>query len=37
MFPFDLPENISKPLVFWCFQWDQKEGYIENKRVKTIY
>ena len=25
IFPFDLPENIRKPLVFWCFQGDQKE------------
>ena len=24
MFPFDPPENIRKPLVFWCFQGDQK-------------
>ena len=24
MFPFDLPENISKPKVFWCFQGDLK-------------
>ena len=24
MFPFDPPENIRKPLLFWCFQGDQK-------------
>ena len=24
MFPFDPPENIRKPKVFWCFQVDQK-------------
>ena len=24
MFPFDSPENIRKPLVFWCFQGNQK-------------
>ena len=24
VFPFDPPKNIRKPLVFWCFQWDQK-------------
>ena len=24
MFPFDPPENIRKPLVFCCFQGDQK-------------
>ena len=24
MFPFDLPENNRKPLVFWYFQGDQK-------------
>ena len=24
MFPFDPPENIRKPKVFWCFQGDQK-------------
>ena len=30
MFPFDPPENIRKPLVFWCFQGDQKET-LERK------
>ena len=25
MFPFDPPENIRKPCVFWCFQGDQQE------------
>ena len=24
MFPFGPPENIKKPLFFWCFQRDQK-------------
>ena len=24
MFPFDSPENIRKPSIFWCFQGDQK-------------
>ena len=24
MFPFDPPENMRKPNVFWCFQCDQK-------------
>ena len=24
MFPFDPPENIRKPKVFWCFQGDQR-------------
>ena len=24
MFPFDNPEHIGKPLVFWCLQGDQK-------------
>ena len=30
--PFDPPENIRKPLVFWCFQVDQK-GTLGRKRV----
>ena len=30
MFPFDPPENIRKPLVFWCFQGDQK-GTLGSK------
>ena len=32
MFPFDLPENIRKPLVFWSFQGDQK-GKVGRKRL----
>ena len=31
--PFDPPENIRKPKVFWCFQGDQKE-ILGIKRVK---
>ena len=30
VFPFDPPENIRKPLVFWCFQGDQKETLGKN-------
>ena len=30
MFPFDPPENIRKPLVFLCFQGDQK-GTLGSK------
>ena len=33
MFPFDPPENIRKPLVFWCFQGDQK-GTLGRKGLK---
>ena len=32
MFPFDPPENIRKPLVFWCFQGGQK-GTLGSKRL----
>ena len=32
MFPFDPPENIRKPLVFWSFQGDQK-GKVGRKRL----
>ena len=40
MFPFDLPENIRIPLVFWCFQEDQKgtlgrKGLKQNKSVSV--
>ena len=35
MFPFDPPENIRKPLVFWCFQGDQK-GTFERKRLIMV-
>ena len=30
MFPFDIPENIRKPLEFWCFQGDQN-GALQKK------
>ena len=30
MFPFDPPENIRKPKVFWCFQGDQN-GTLGSK------
>ena len=30
MFPFDPPENIRKPKVFWCFQGYQK-GTLRRK------
>ena len=33
MFPFDPPENIRKPLVFWCFQGDQI-GTLGSKGLK---
>ena len=33
MFPFDSPENIRKPFVFWCFQGDQK-GTLGSKGLK---
>ena len=32
MFPFDPPENIRKPKVFWCFQGDQKRT-LGRKRL----
>ena len=32
MFPFDLPENIRKHLVFWCFQGDQR-GTLRTKGI----
>ena len=35
IFPFDLPENIRKPLVFWCFQEDQKET-LGRKSLKVL-
>ena len=35
MFSFDLSENIRKPLVFWCFQGDQK-GILGRKELKNI-
>ena len=33
MFPFDHPENIRKPKIFWCFQGDQK-GTLGRKGLK---
>ena len=33
MFPFDPLENIRKPLVFWCFQGDQK-GTLGRKGLR---
>ena len=36
LFPFDPPENIRKPLVFWCFQGDQK-GTLERKPLTEIF
>ena len=35
MFPFDPPENIRKPLVFWCFQGDQK-GTLGRKGLRRL-
>ena len=32
MSPFDPYENIRKPLVFWCFQGDQK-GTLGRKEL----
>ena len=42
MFPFDPPENIRKPLVFWCFQGDQKgtlgrKGLSSAKYAKYVF
>ena len=36
MFPFDPPENIRKPKVFWCFQGDQK-GTLGSKGLKKHF
>ena len=36
MFPFVPPENIRKPNVFWCFQWDQK-GTLGRKGLKIFW
>ena len=33
MFPFDPHENIREPLVFWCFQGDEK-GTLGSKGLK---
>ena len=34
MFPFDPPEKIRKPLVFLCFQGDQK-GTLGSKGLRS--
>ena len=34
LFPFDPPENIRKPKVFWCFQGDQK-GTLGRKGLRV--
>ena len=34
MFPFDPPETIRKPLVFLCFQGDQKRT-LASKGLKV--
>ena len=40
IFPFDSPENIRIPLVFWCFECDQKwtfkKGSEDAVLSKTI-
>ena len=33
MFPFDRPENIRKPYVFWCFLENQKERLGRNGQL----
>ena len=35
IFPFDPPRNIRKPLVFWCFQEDQK-GISRRKKLRVM-
>ena len=36
MFPFDPLENIRKPLVFRCFQGDQKETLGRKGLMRTF-
>ena len=36
MFPFDLPESIRQPKVFWCLEGNQ-EGKLGRKRLKPIF
>ena len=36
-FPFDPPENIRKPLVFWYFQGDQKRTLGRNGLAIKTY
>ena len=37
LFSFYTPDNIKKPLPFWCFKWVQKETndlqWLNNKRL----
>ena len=36
MFPSDPPENLKKPLLFRCFQGDQREALGRKRlRIKT--
>ena len=35
MFSFDPPENIQKPVVFWCFQGCQK-GIFGRKALNLL-
>ena len=37
MFPFDPPENIWKPLVFWYFPKDQKGTLGRKGLTKKIF
>ena len=36
MFPFDLPESIRQPKVFWCLEGNQ-EGKLGRKRLKPMF
>ena len=36
MFPFDPSEIITKPLVFWRFQDDQKEHWDERGQPSRV-
>ena len=36
MFPFNLPENSRKPLIFWCFQGVEK-GCLGNEWVNLSW
>ena len=35
MSPFDPPENIRKPKIFWCFQGDQT-GTLGKKELMLM-
>ena len=37
LFPFLLPENIRKPLVFWYFQGAEKVSVASNRLKDIIY